>query len=199
MVKRLSFYLLGLWIATLGIGLCIQSGWGTGSLEAAFVGANNQFPLTVGTWSILIQIVMVAFAAWMNKKRPAYESAIAVIIRGVMLDFWLVGIFPHLSFQMDWESRLLLFGFGVFCLGFGVGMYLIPKLPKTPLDTMITALEERYGWSMHRSRLAVQVTFILIALCLAGPVGIGTLGVTLMMSPIASHSFHLLEKVYERM
>lgn len=183
MKKRIGIYLIGIFIFTLGIGLSIQSGWGVGPWDATFVASNDLVPLTVGTWSILIQILLLLFSALLVQKRPSYESGITILVRGVFLDVWLYLVFPLLGIQKE-EMNLWMGALGLLLLGTGIGLYLVSNLPKTPIDVFMNALQEKMKWSMKKARLVVECVALIMALVLSGPVGIGTVATAFLLAPI---------------
>ena len=64
MVKRLIkmkyvFYVLGILILTLGISFTIQSDLGTSPFDALLVGLSLNVGLTVGSWEIIIALLLI--------------------------------------------------------------------------------------------------------------------------------------------
>ena len=193
MVKRVVIYLIGIFVFTLGIALSIQSGWGVGPWDAVFVGANKQVSLTVGTWSILIQIVLLLLASLLTKRRPAYESVLTILVRGVFLDFWLLIAFPFFALEAQ-TANYWMGATGLLLLGTGIGFYLLSNLPKTPIDVLMSAVQEKTGYSMQKARLLVELFALFLALALAGPVGIGTLATAFFLAPIIQRSNRAFSK-----
>lgn len=193
MIKRVVIYLIGIFVFTLGIALSIQSGWGVGPWDAVFVGANKQLSLTVGTWSILIQIGLLFVASLLTKRRPVYESGLTILVRGVFLDFWLLVVFPFFSLELQ-ETNYWMGATGLLLLGSGIGFYLLSNLPKTPIDVLMSAVQEKTGYSMQKARLLVELFALFLALVLVGPVGIGTLATAFFLAPIIQRTNQVFRK-----
>lgn len=55
-----AFYVLGILIMTLGISFTILSDLGTSPFDALLVGLSINVGLTVGSWEIIIALIMVS-------------------------------------------------------------------------------------------------------------------------------------------
>lgn len=199
MVKRISFYIVGLLIATLGIAVIIFSAVGAGPWDAVFVGASIKLGLTVGTWSIIVQILIVLFNALLLKKRPLFESGITIIVRGLFLDFWLIFVFPNVTFESSpMLTKWGVFIVGTFLLGAGIGIYIVSKLPPTPVDGMMKALSEKFSLTLKTSRTIVEFTAVLIAFLLKGPIGLGTLILALTLGQFIQVCHKYSQKLYDK-
>lgn len=64
----------------------------------------------------------------------------------------------------------------------GLAVYLIPKLPANPADDFMVALTER-GFSIRKAKLSIDISCIVIAFLLKGPIGIGTIILTFGIGP----------------
>lgn len=62
------FYGLGILILSLGISLTIQSGLGTSPFDALLVGLSKEVGLTVGSWEVLISVILLICNAILTRK-----------------------------------------------------------------------------------------------------------------------------------
>lgn len=194
MIKRMSFYVIGLLVTTLGIALVIFSSVGVGPWDSVFVGFNIQLGLTVGTWSIIIQILIVLFNSYLLKEPIEYKSAIAIILRGIFLDFWLIVVFPNITFEnFNFLVQWSVFFIGVLLEGVGIAFYMIVNLPLMPIDKTMKALSGKFNLSIQFSRIIIEFFAIVVAFLLRGPVGIGTLFLGVVLGPTV-HFFHKYSK-----
>lgn len=58
------------------------------------------------------------------------------------------------------------------------------NLPKTPIDGMMVAISNRFGWSFNIVRMGIEGTGAVIGFILGGPVGLGTLVIALLLGKI---------------
>ncbi|MMZ49759.1 hypothetical protein D1872_114640 [compost metagenome] len=71
-VNQYRIYVLGILILTLGITLTIQSDLGTSPFDALLVELSPNAGLTVGSWEIIIALIMICFNSLLQKQKPEY-------------------------------------------------------------------------------------------------------------------------------
>jgi uncharacterized membrane protein YczE len=182
--QRISIYLIGLCISALGISLIILSQAGAGPMDLVAVGLNNHLGLTIGMWSIISQAVLVLITGMIERKRLQLESIVAIVIRSWFLDFWIYIAFKDIHFAATWETQWLTFIMGVISVGFGIGIYLEARLPRTPIDGLMIAIHNRLGWSLNVSRALIEASAAFVGFLLGGPIGLGTLLVVVSLGRV---------------
>ncbi|SDK35008.1 YczE/YyaS/YitT family protein [Sediminibacillus albus] len=181
-IVRLFFYIIGLVVLSFGIGLTIKADLGVGAWDAVNVGLSAITGLTVGNWVIIIGIALIALNAIIAKERPDYFALLTIFIVGMMIDFWLLYV------MVDWGRDHLFYQaamlvIGVLILGFGVSMYLQPKLSLNPIDGLMVSLQKRWRFSLVTAKTISEGLALVAALILGGPVGIGTILILLFIGP----------------
>ena len=185
MKERVGIYLVGLFISALGIALIILSAAGAGPMDTVGVGLTNHFGLTIGFWSTIAQLSLVFITGLIERRRLRIESVLPVVIRSVFLDIWIYGVFRNFDVSASsWEIQWLVFLLGVLGVGVGIGVYMEAKFPKTPVDGLMIAIQERFKWSLNASRITIELSAVLVGFLLGGPVGLGTLVVALGLGRI---------------
>lgn len=195
MGKRISVYVLGLGITAFGIALIILSKFGAGPWDMVSVGLNKHIGFTIGTWAIT-QALVVLLTSIIERKRPQWESIAAILIRSVMLDGWLYGVFRGMDFSVTWGMQCLSYSIGVLAVGSGIGIYVQAGFARTPVDSMMIALHNRFGWSLSKARTGIESSALLIGLGLGGPVGLGTFIVALSLGSIVQTTNRWMQRVY---
>lgn len=66
------YYGLGVLVLSLGISLTIQSGLGASPFDALLVGLSKEFGLTVGSWEVLISIIILICNSILVRKKPVF-------------------------------------------------------------------------------------------------------------------------------
>jgi uncharacterized membrane protein YczE len=186
MGKRIAVYFVGLIITAFGIALIIKSSVGAGPWDTVAVGLKTHFGLTIGIWSIIAQGCVVAITAFIERARIQFESIVAIIIRSWFLDLWFYIILKDIDFTISAGVQWAAFLLGVCVAGVGIGIYVEAKLPKTPLDGLMIALSNTFGWSYSKSRIVIELSGAIIGFLLGGPVGAGTLVLALTLGRIIS-------------
>lgn len=197
MGKKIFFYLLGIFIACMGVTFILKSNAGAGPQDIVLLVLTEKIGFTFGTWVIISQGVFLLFNSLLLKRRPEFESVITMIIWGIIMDFWMEMIFTNLNLWLDspllrWTCFLL----GVLLIGIGVGIYLTPNLPRMPYDGMMVALCERFKLSLMVSRTILEVTFVIIGVIIGGKVGVGSLVLVLCIGTIIQFFNKLSMKAY---
>jgi len=72
---------------------------------------------------------------------------------------------------------------GLILAGLGTVLYLGSQLGAGPRDGLMLGLSRRKGWSVSRTRTALEVLVLIIGWILGGAVGIGTIIFALTIGP----------------
>ncbi|MDQ6598046.1 hypothetical protein E2K98_29700 [Bacillus salipaludis] len=128
-----------------------------------------------------------------ERKRFQYGSMLA--IRSIFLDIWMYLLFDHLKIASSWEIRWLFFLLGTLGIGVGVGIYIEAKFPKSPVDGLMLALQHRFHWSLNVSRIVEELIGTLIGFFLGGPIGLGTLIISLCSGKIIQFVNNKMKKM----
>jgi len=194
MVKRLLVYISGILISSIGIALAIKSSLGGSSWDSVFAALGKLTPLTMGIWSIIIQSIFLFITAALTK-RLEIAAVIPIILRGATLDFVMPIVNSIFINEYGFWGRLFLFITGFILAGIGIGTYIIPKLPRLPIDGLMLALSNRLNWSINKSRFAIEITGFCIGIILRGPIGFGTVIITFLIAPVIAFSNKYISKV----
>ncbi|OLN24271.1 BCR, YitT family protein [Domibacillus antri] len=186
MGKRLVVYFVGLFITALGIALIVHTQAGAGPWDSVAVGLKLHFGLTIGLWSIIAQACVVIITALVERARFQFESILAIIIRSWFLDLWYYIILKDIEFTSSPAMQWTTFALGVCAVGTGIGIYVEARLPKTPLDGLMIALHNAFGWSFSTARAIIELSGVALGFLLGGPVGIGTVIIAFVLGRIIS-------------
>ncbi|MCA0983940.1 DUF6198 family protein [Halobacillus yeomjeoni] len=187
-------YIAGLVVSSLGLALIIQSGLGVGPGDSVAVGLSMHFPITVGTVMIIAFVILLLINAWLERKRPQFESLIPIIIRGRTVDIFLYGVLENVDYQV-WWAQWGIFSLGLLATALGVALYLRTPFPRIPLDHFMMIMNEKTNQSKSSVRIFTESGMALIGFLLGAPVGFGTLIVALLLGPLIQWSFQLFRPV----
>lgn len=192
-MKRALSYLLGLFILSIGISFTIIARLGAGAWDALAVGLSNLTGFSVGTWVILIGVILIFVNALILKNRPQLISIVTVIILGYFIDFWLIIIFPNF-FVETILIRFIILLIGVLLMGIGIATYLQGKFAIIPIDGFMMAIQNRLKVSLGVAKTIAEITALVFAFFASGPIGIGTIIVTLSIGSMIQIFFPHLER-----
>ncbi|WP_155594037.1 YczE/YyaS/YitT family protein [Lysinibacillus cavernae] len=192
---RCLFFITGIIVLSFGITLTIKGQlFGVGSWDVLHIGLTKTLGLTIGMWSIILGLTILAFDMLITKKFPLPGTFIDMFLAGIFIDifnYWL----PEIDgFWMQLVSYLT----GLVLLGWGCGMYMVANLGIGPRDTLMLMMVHKLGWSVTRSRTTMEVTVAVIGFLLGGPIGIGTVIMAFGLGPIVQFALTYNEKLFMR-
>ncbi|QBP42373.1 YczE/YyaS/YitT family protein [Paenisporosarcina antarctica] len=192
------FYLVGLTFLSLGISLIILADLGAGAWDAMYVGLNEHFGLSIGTWIFIIGILLIFINALLLKERIDVSAVIPVVTIGFLIDFWLLFVFDDFQVLVLAIQVAMLVG-GVAIIAVGIACYLQSKIARNPMDTLMIAIQTITGKSMAVSKTMMELGVLIIAFILGGPIGFGTIFVTLLIGPMIQLFYSPVTKLRHRL
>jgi uncharacterized membrane protein YczE len=188
-LPRLPGLLLGLVLFGIGIAMMAQAGMGLGPWEVFHQGIARMTGLQLGTVSILLGIPILL--AWYPLgERPGVGTVVNIVLVGTSTNVAL-GVIPAVAGQ---PQQLLLMLAGVVTIAIGSGLYLAADLGPGPRDGLMTGLHFRFGWSIRRSRTAVEVSVLILGFLLGGTVGLGTVVFALGIGPMVQVALRVFDR-----
>ncbi|MER2169556.1 MAG: YitT family protein [Psychrobacillus psychrodurans] len=202
-MKKLSkrnyfFYGLGIVILSLGIALTIQSQLGTSPFDALLVGLAENIGLTVGSWEIILAIIIIMLNSLLINKRPELLGLVTAILTGVGIDLWLL-LIEDIIIPELWLGKLIYFIIGLILLGLGTAIYLYTNFAPAPIDQLMLIIRELTKISILYSRTLQYLLFIVLAVIVNGPIGIGTVITLFIGGPILNYFMPLVECKLDRL
>lgn len=192
---RCVFFIAGIIVLSLGVALTIKGQMlGVGSWDVLHVGLQKNFGLTIGAWSILLGLFILAIDSFFSKRLPKFGTYLDMFLSGIFIDIFLFTLpDAHGLFEQS-----IAFVLGILLLGFGCGMYMVANLGVGPRDTLMLLLVHRLGWSVNRARTTMEVTVAVLGFFLGGPVGLGTVLMAFGLGPIVQWALKWNEKLFYR-
>lgn len=191
-VVRWSFFVIGLITLALGISLTMQAkGLGIGPWDVFHYGLFVQLGLTVGSWSIIAGLVIVAVTSIAMKQWPQIGTILNMVLIGVFIDFfnWILPAPDHL-----W-TELLVFVAGTAVMAYGIGIYVSPGMGAGPRDSLMLVLTDVTGWKVSTVRNWNEIIVAVLGWLLGGPVGIGTVFIALFLGTMVGYSLPQAKKL----
>lgn len=185
---RCLLYVVGLFILAFGATLTIKANLGAGPWDALNVGLSHLVGLTIGSWIVIIGIILIFVNALLLRNKPNLLSLATVFILGFFVDFWMAHLVNRLHYFM-FMSQLLLLIAGLIIVGLGIALYLQSEFPLNPIDDFMVTIQERYGVNLMVAKLIGEILALLFAFLAKGPIGLGTLIIAFGLGP-AIQFFH---------
>lgn len=141
-------------------------------------GLSRTFGLAIGTWAIIVSLLVLA-AWWRLPQRPGLGTAANAVVVGLVMDVMLALVHPP---HATWARIALLLG-AVAGNGVATGFYIGAGLGPGPRDGLSVGLAAG-GRSMRVVRTSIEATVLVTGFLLGGTVGVGTLLYALAIGPI---------------
>ncbi len=170
--------LTGLVAVGVGVGLVISAELGVASWDVLHVGLAELTGVSVGTAAVAVGIGAAGLATALGE-RPRIGSLVPLTVVGPAIDATLL-LAPSAS-TLTGQLALLVVGMG--SMAFGVGAYVASDHGAGPSDLVFLAIARR-GLPVAYARLLVDGSAVLGGWAIGGPVGLGTVIVTLSLGPL---------------
>ncbi|KXI55351.1 YczE/YyaS/YitT family protein [Bacillus pacificus] len=191
------FYVLGILILTLGIFFTIQSDLGTSPFDALLVGLSLNVGLTVGSWEIIIALLLLCCNSLLKRQRLEVLGLLTAFITGIGIDMWLFLLHNLITPEM-WYSKVICFGISLVIIGLGTAIYLQTNFAPIPIDRLTLIIKELTRTNIFVSRTFIYLIFLILAMILNGPIGVGTVLTICFGGIILNYFMPFTEKVLER-
>jgi uncharacterized membrane protein YczE len=197
LVVRWLIFTFGLIVMAFGIVLMIKAELGSAPWDVFHIGLTLQFGLTIGTWSIIVGVLIIALTSVLTKSWPPLGALINMFLVGVFIDLFM--------FVLAWyEPTLLITRFvmlvmGILIIGLGIGIYIAPNCGAGPRDSLMLALTQMTGWKVQYVRALMEILVLLAGWLLGGPVFIGTLLFCFGIGSIVGLTLPVCQRIVQRM
>lgn len=178
---------MGILILTLGISLTIQSKLGTSPFDALLVGLSKNVGLTVGSWEIILALLLIGSNSLLARQRPEILGLVTALITGIGIDMWLILLHDIVSPDL-WFSQAVCFTIGLVVVGLGTATYLQTNFAPIPVDRLTLIIKELTRKTVFFSRTLIYILFLMLAIIFNGPIGVGTL-LTICLGGYILHFF----------
>ncbi|AGT32903.1 hypothetical protein M493_13305 [Geobacillus genomosp. 3] len=170
---RWSIYFAGLLVMSFGIVLTIKADVGCAPWDVLHIGLQRQFGLTIGAWSIIVGVGVLAVSALLVRRLPRLGAFLNMVTVGILIDVWMM--IPQLK-TPEWPlEQYAMLMTGIIVSGYGMGLYISAGVGAGPRDSLMLALTELTKWKVAYIRIGMETLVLLVGWLLGGPVSFGTL------------------------
>ena len=203
-------YLIGIVFCALGVCFSAKSGFGVSMVVApAYVLHCKLSPylpwFSFGVAEYVLQgtlIVLLCLAVRRVRARYLLSFGTAVLY-GVVLDLWRL-LFGEAVYPELWQ-RCLSGAFGALVTSFAIALLLRTYLPQQGYELVVKELSDRFGWAMGKVKWIYDISSLVLAILMMllffgrfdmEMIGIGTLLLTVINTPIITLCGKLLDKFF---
>lgn len=194
---RYIFFFSGLILFGFGNALAVKVKYlGLHPWEVLNVALYQIFGFSIGTWSILVGLLLICVSWFVNKKYINIGTFLNAVLVGAFMDFFLwLNLLPDAT--QTWLDYIFLF-IAIMISGIAGGLYVAGGIGAGPRDGFMLSIAERTRLSVSKARILVECLILAIGYFLGGPVFIVTFIYTFVQSPIFQFTlkqFHRLRIV----
>lgn len=190
---RFFIYLLGLFLMAVGVVLLLQADLGVPPWDVLHVGLFLNFGLTIGTWNIIVGIVILTLSALISKEFPQFGAFLNMLLIGTFIDFLLWTTWIQTPLHLI--GQMMMLTAGTLVIGYGMGLYISASFGAGPRDSLMIALTNATRWKISHVRALIEIVVLIIGWLLGGPVFIGTILFTVLIGPISGIVIPQCEKL----
>ena len=190
---RIAVLVIGLWIMSLGIAFSIAAGLGTSPISSLPYTLSMLTPLTVGTATIMLHVILITLQALIlrHRYRPIQllQLPLAVLF-GLLTDASnaMLGFLSPSSYLGSWLFCLI----GIILVAAGVSAEVLSGTIPLAAEGLSLALSEATGKKFGTMKVSVDCTLVASSLILSfiflrswGGVREGTIAAALLVGTIA--------------
>lgn len=190
--KNIILAVLGAIFLGIGIGMNIKVGIGVDSLSAVYTACSNIFNLSVGTITVIANVIMLIIALLLYKKNVGIATVLFIIISKWPIDF-ANKYFIH-SDNLFISIALCIFSLIVIALG--SELFMLSDLGANSYDAVLMGIGKRFNHKIKYVyiRWFFDGALLIIAILLKGEIGIGTVLSFILLGPMIKKWQAILEK-----
>ena len=178
LIRRYIIFLCGLMVISFGLSIITKASLGTSPITSIPYSLSLIFTdLTLGNWTILFSILLVALQLVMlGKDADRINILLQIVVSfvfGYFIDFAMMCMqwFEPEIYVLKVASVVL----GCFILAIGVYLQLVANVVMVPGDGFVYALTMKLRKDYGKVRITSDMTMVIIA-AVIGLIGLGTLG-----------------------
>lgn len=189
-------YFAGLSCTSVGVTIMVRSGFGVDAWNTVIVRLADLTPITLGTWTVLLQGSFWIITSVFNRK-VEMDCILPIIWKGLSLDVAKAVIGARLFNNLT-GMCFLWFLIGYAIMGISTGIYIATDYPRMPIDGMMLAIKQVFSLDMKKSRLIIEAVGFITMFLVGGKIQIGTIIITFTVSYVVSFSHGFAEIKFKR-
>lgn len=196
--KEWILFGIGLCILTFGGRLLLLANIGLGGIDALVVGLSKLFGGSLGLWIDVVSIMLVIVGALFRKGKLQWGPIFTSLLLGLLYDIWGSILFNRLESPKDAFIQGLVFLAGILIAPLGSAIYIYAHISTSCVDYLMLSVRERFHLSMGTSRIVIEVTFVIAAYLVGGPIGKGTIMIMLLFGMVLQTYYKVVEQILKK-
>lgn len=196
--KEWILFIIGLSILTFGGRTLLLANIGVGGIDAIVVGLSKMFGGSIGLWIDIVSLTLVIIGAMLRKGKLQWQPILTSLLLGLLYDIWGNILFNKIEIPQEEFIQGITFLVGILIAPMGSAIYLSAHISTSCIDYLMLSIKERFHMSIGVSRMIIEISFVVIAYLVGGPIGIGTIMIMLLFGVILQTYYKLIEQVLKK-
>jgi uncharacterized protein len=174
--QRVTMYVGGCVLFSLGVKMFIDAALGTDPLHAMILGIAETISQPFIGVGVIESAVTVGFLLiWMfwNRRLPPLMTFVTMAAVGFLVDFW--NLIELERIMTAWLPSAPLMIAALFCDAYASALIIMSGIGIRVMDLLAITIVRRFRWQFLWAKLLFEASFISVALLFGGPVGWGTI------------------------
>lgn len=201
--KRLTLYVVGLFLLSLGVSFSIQANLGVSPVSSLAYAITLTSGLTIGMTTVLANVLFVIIQMLFSKKhvelREYGVQLVIVFLFGFFMDATLAMV-QFLPAPESLISQSLFVLISLYVISAGLLLYFTAKLPLMPYDALTYVISDRFNMKFSKAKITSDLLNVALAgiVCLVfiqslGAIGVGTIAAAYFIGKILGKFMPILQ------
>lgn len=172
LIKRYSVFTLGLYFLSMGIVLIVRSALGTTPISSVNYVLSSHTPLSLGTWTFIINMILIAGQYWLIRGRRSRRDDVEILLQ-IPFSF-VFSTFIDLNMMLtasiepaNYLFSLLLLAAGCITQAVGVVLEIKPHVAMMSAEAFVRYASTRYGKEFGRLKVWFDVSLVSLAVIIS--------------------------------
>ncbi len=184
LLRRLAVMFLSVPLFGLAIAFYVKGMLGGDAIITFQLGVARVTGLTLGTVSLLMNVSILVFFLFFDRKLIGPGSFLFAFTIGPAIDFFSRLLNSNSGVKPPLPLALLYVALGIVLLAVGIANYLKLELGTQSMDMAVLAMSKGFHISVGKAMIAFQGVLFVIGVLLGGAWGVGTLMGTFLLGPV---------------
>lgn len=190
--------IIGIAIAAISAPFLIYSTLGCDPFTAFNQGASDTFGITFGQAVLALNGLFAIYVLIFDRSYIHVGTILNLVLLGPLSDLFL-NIFAFLGkMNLSLPAQIGLLALGIFCVGFGLGLYQAAELGIGPADAFNQITATKLKVNLRTERICYDALLVVGAFFLHGPIWIGTIAGIILIGPIMAPTFKYGSKLINK-
>lgn len=204
-IKQITFLILGLTIAHLGVTLFIQTNLGTDPFNVLIQGIFRTVPWPSAlSWShgmthMLACFLIIIALLFIDKSYIKIGTLICMFLGGPIIDVFTFLLGDYINDSLPLFIRIVILIIGCIILAMGMTIVIKSDAGTGPNDLVAIVWSDKWHKPFGLIRIVTDFLFVFAGFLLGGTFGIGTIICAFLVGPVAQFFMPYAEKLCKKM